>query len=58
MAVRSARSVGRQEQGRAADCIVHLTDGWQLNWFGAKKEEGIEYFVMLMSLLLITVLGA
>jgi putative oxidoreductase len=36
--------------------IVHLPDGWQLNWFGAKKGEGIEYFVMLLSLLLIIVL--
>jgi putative oxidoreductase len=25
--------------------IVHLPDGWTLNWFGSKKGEGIEYFV-------------
>jgi putative oxidoreductase len=23
--------------------IVHLPDGWTLNWFGSKKGEGIEY---------------
>ena len=33
--------------------IVHLPDGWAMNWFGEKKGEGIEYFVMLLSLLLI-----
>jgi putative oxidoreductase len=27
--------------------IVHLPDGWTLNWFGSKKGEGIEYFVWL-----------
>jgi putative oxidoreductase len=36
--------------------IVHLPDGWTLNWFGAKKGEGIEYFVLLLSLLLVIVL--
>jgi putative oxidoreductase len=36
--------------------IVHLPDGWTLNWFGAKNGEGIEYFVMLLSLLLIIIL--
>jgi putative oxidoreductase len=24
--------------------IVHLPEGWTLNWFGSKKGEGIEYF--------------
>jgi NAD(P)-dependent dehydrogenase (short-subunit alcohol dehydrogenase family) len=33
--------------------FVHSPDGWTLNWFGKKKGEGIEYFVMLLSLLLI-----
>src|ERR1700674_5403567 len=36
--------------------IVHLPDGWTLNWFGTKKGEGIEYFVLLLSLLLVIVL--
>ena len=35
--------------------IVHLPDGWAMNWFGEKKGEGIEYFVMLLSLLLIII---
>ena len=35
--------------------IVHLPDGSTMNWFGEKKGEGIEYFVMLLSLLLITI---
>jgi len=36
--------------------IVHVPDGWTLNWFGEKNGEGIEYFVMLLSLLLIIIL--
>jgi putative oxidoreductase len=36
--------------------MVHLPDGWTLNWFGSKKGEGIEYFVLLLSLLLVIVL--
>ena len=36
--------------------IVHLPDGWTLNWSGSKKGEGIEYFVLLLSLLLVIVL--
>ena len=35
--------------------IVHLPDGWAMNWFGEKKGEGIEYHVMLLSLLLIII---
>jgi putative oxidoreductase len=35
--------------------IVHLPDGWAMNWFGEKKGEGIEYFLMLLSLLLIVI---
>jgi putative oxidoreductase len=35
--------------------IVHLPDGWSMNWFGEKKGEGIEYHVMLLSLLLIVI---
>ena len=35
--------------------IVHFPDGWAMNWFGEKKGEGIEYHVMLLSLLLIAI---
>ena len=35
--------------------IAHLPDGWAMNWFGEKKGEGIEYHVMLLSLLLIVI---
>ena len=36
--------------------IVHAPDGWMMNWYGKKKGEGIEYFVMLLALLLIVVI--
>ena len=36
--------------------IVHWPDGWTMNWFGEKKGEGIEYHVMLLSLLLIVII--
>jgi len=36
--------------------IVHAPDGWTLNWLGKKKGEGIEYFVLLLSLLLIIII--
>ena len=35
--------------------IVHSPEGWSMNWFGKKKGEGIEYFVMLLSMLIIIV---
>jgi putative oxidoreductase len=35
--------------------IVHLPDGWSMNWFGTKEGEGIEYHVLLLSLLLIII---
>ncbi len=35
--------------------IVHLPDGWSMNWFGKKNGEGIEYHVLLLSLLLIVI---
>ena len=35
--------------------VVHLPDGWAMNWFGEKKGEGIEYHVMLLALLLIVI---
>jgi putative oxidoreductase len=37
--------------------IRHLPDGWMLNWFNTKKGEGIEYFVLLLSLLLIVLIN-
>jgi putative oxidoreductase len=35
--------------------VVHSTDGWTMNWFGEKSGEGIEYFIMLLALLLIII---
>lgn len=32
----------------------HRSDGWAMNWNGKKKGEGIEYFIMLLSILLVT----
>jgi putative oxidoreductase len=36
--------------------MIHLPDGWTLNWFGSKRGEGVEYFVLLLSVLLVIVL--
>lgn len=36
--------------------FVHARDGWALNWIGKKKGEGIEYFVMLLSILLVVII--
>ena len=39
--------------------IVHARDGWTMNWLGKKKGEGIEYFVLLLSILIvITIQGS
>ena len=35
--------------------VVHARDGWTLNWLGKKKGEGVEYFVLLLSVLLIII---
>jgi len=35
--------------------ITHARDGWTLNWLGKKKGEGIEYFVLLLSILLVII---
>lgn len=32
--------------------FYHIKDGWSMNWYGEKKGEGIEYFVMLLAILL------
>lgn len=34
--------------------IHHLPHGWVMNWTGRKTGEGIEYFVLLLSMLLVT----
>ena len=36
--------------------VVHSSDGWTLNWFNKKKGEGIEYFILLLSLLLVIII--
>jgi putative oxidoreductase len=36
--------------------FVHLPDGWVMNWYRHKKDEGIEYFVMLLSILMIIII--
>ena len=36
--------------------IVHAPDGWTMNWLGKKKGEGIEYFVMLLSVLIVIII--
>lgn len=37
--------------------FYHASEGWTMNWNGKKKGEGIEYFIMLLSLLLIVVIN-
>jgi len=39
----------------AGALVVHVPDGWTMNWIGKKKGEGIEYFVMLLSILLVII---
>ena len=36
---------------------VHARDGWTMNWLGKKKGEGIEYFVLLLSLLTVVAIN-
>ena len=36
--------------------LVHLPEGWTMNWTGKKKGEGIEFFILLLSLLLIIII--
>jgi len=40
----------------AGAMLVHLPDGWTLNWLGKKKGEGVEYFVLLLAVLAIIVI--
>jgi putative oxidoreductase len=37
--------------------FTHMPDGWTLNWAGTKKGEGIEYFVMLLAILLFIIIN-
>ena len=37
----------------AGALFVHSSDGWAMNWTSRKKGEGIEYFVLLLSILLV-----
>jgi len=32
--------------------FYHAKDGWSINWLGKKKGEGIEYFILLLAILL------
>jgi putative oxidoreductase len=36
--------------------LSHASDGWAMNWSGKKKGEGIEYFVMLLSILTVIII--
>jgi putative oxidoreductase len=40
----------------AGALVVHVGDGWTLNWKGKKKGEGIEYFVLLLSILMVIII--
>jgi putative oxidoreductase len=40
----------------AGALVVHSSYGWTMNWSGKKKGEGIEYFVMLLSILLVIII--
>lgn len=35
--------------------VAHWQDGWAMNWTGKKRGEGIEYFILLLSILLVIV---
>lgn len=35
--------------------IVHRSEGWSMNWTGKKKGEGVEYFILLLSLLAVII---
>src|SRR4030095_13550021 len=36
--------------------LVHWPYGWPMNWSGKKRGEGVEYFIMLLSILLVIVI--
>lgn len=35
--------------------LSHRKDGWTMNWVGSKKGEGIEYFILLLALLIVVI---
>jgi putative oxidoreductase len=35
--------------------LSHRKDGWTMNWVGSKKGEGIEYFILLLTLLIVVI---
>ncbi|MCW3116214.1 MAG: hypothetical protein JWM28_296 [Chitinophagaceae bacterium] len=37
--------------------VTHFPNGWFMNWFGKKNGEGIEYFIMLLSMLLVVIIN-
>ena len=39
-----------------AALFVHAPDGWSMNWTGNKKGEGVEYFILLIAMLLILII--
>lgn len=36
--------------------FVHASAGWSMNWNGKKQGEGVEYFVLLLSILLVLII--
>jgi len=36
--------------------LTHAKDGWAMNWSGKKRGEGIEYFILLLSILLVIII--
>ena len=40
----------------AGALVNHLPDGWVMNWTGRKRGEGIEYFIMLLAILLVIII--
>ena len=36
--------------------LTHAKGGWTMNWFSKKKGEGIEYFILLLAILLVVIL--
>lgn len=37
--------------------LYHIKDGWSMNWYGVKKGEGIEYFVLLLAILMAIIIN-
>jgi len=35
----------------------HINNGFFMNWFGMQKGEGIEYFVLMIGLALVLIIG-